>query len=110
MHPTLTPLAGDIDFRALAETYRVSGGDIRNAVLKAAMAAASQPGGDALKAIHHRHLEAGIQDVLAGKRVMQQSLLETANRPTLPGVALATFIGSAALLVALVALLVALLR
>ena len=110
MHPTLTPLAGDIDFRALAETYKVSGGDIRNAVLKAAMAAASQPGGDALKAINHRHLKAGIQDVLAGKRVMQQSLFETANRPTLPGVALATFIGSAALLVALVALLVALLR
>ena len=110
MHPTLTPLAGDVDFRALAETYEVSGGDIRNAVLKAAMAAASEPGGDALKAIHHRHLEAGIQDVLAGKRVMQQSLFTTEKRTRLPGTALATLIGITALLVALAALIVALLR
>ena len=36
MHPSLTPLAPDVDFRALAERYEVSGGDIRNAVLKAA--------------------------------------------------------------------------
>jgi AAA+ superfamily predicted ATPase len=34
MHPTLTPLADDVNFRTLAETYEVSGGDIRNAVLK----------------------------------------------------------------------------
>ena len=110
MHPTLTPLAGDVDFRALAETYEVSGGDIRNAVLKAAMAAASEPGGDALKAIHQRHLEAGIQDVLAGKRVMQQSLFHTEKRTRLPGAALATLIGITALLVALAALIIALLR
>lgn len=110
MHPTLTPLAGDVDFRALAETYKVSGGDIRNAVLKAAMAAASEPGGDALKTIHHRHLEAGIQDVLAGKRVMQQSLFRTDKSTRLQGAALATLIGITALLVALVALIVALLR
>lgn len=110
MHPTLTPLAGDVDFRALAETYKVSGGDIRNAVLKAAMAAASEPGGDALKTIHHRHLEAGIQDVLAGKRVMQQSLFHTDKSTRLQGAALATLIGITALLVALVALMVALLR
>ncbi len=84
MHPTRTPLAGDVDFRALAETYEASGGDIRNAVLKAAMAAASEPGGDASKAIHHRHLEVGIQDVLAGKRVMQQSLFHTETRTVLP--------------------------
>ena len=43
MHPTLTPLADDVDFRTLAETYEVSGGDIRNAVLKAALAAAATP-------------------------------------------------------------------
>ena len=110
MHPTLTPLAGDVDFRALAETYEVSGGDIRNAVLKAAMAAASEPGGDALKAIHHRHLEAGIRDVLAGKRVMQQSLFHTEKRTRLPGTALATLIGITALLVALAALIITLLR
>jgi hypothetical protein len=99
------------DFRALAETYKVSGGDIRNAVLKAAMAAASEPGGDALKAIHHRHLEEGIRDVLAGKRVMKQSLFDTENTTRLqPGSALATLIGVTALLVALAALIIALLR
>jgi SpoVK/Ycf46/Vps4 family AAA+-type ATPase len=76
MHPTLTPLAADVDFRALAEAYEVTGGDIRNAVLKAALAAAAEPGRDAAKAIHQRHLEAGIRDVVAGKRVMRQSLLD----------------------------------
>jgi AAA+ superfamily predicted ATPase len=74
MHPTLTPLAADVDFRALAERHEGSGGDIRNAVLKAAMAAAAEPGRDALKAIHQRHLEDGILQVLAAKRVMRQSL------------------------------------
>ena len=74
MHPTLTPLAPDVNFRALADQYEASGGDIRNAVLKAAMAAASEPGQDAFKMIHHRHLEEGIREVVAAKRVMQQSL------------------------------------
>jgi len=110
MHPTLTPLAADVDFRALAETYEVSGGDIRNAVLKAAMAAACEPGGDALKAIHHRHLEAGIQDVIAGKRVMQQSLFHTEKKSRLPDTTRATLLGTTALVVALAALLIALLR
>jgi SpoVK/Ycf46/Vps4 family AAA+-type ATPase len=74
MHPDRTPLAGDVDFRALAESYEASGGDIRNAVLKAAMAAASEPGSDIQKSIHQRHLEDGIRDVLASRRVMSQSL------------------------------------
>jgi SpoVK/Ycf46/Vps4 family AAA+-type ATPase len=74
MHPERTPLAPDVNFRALAEAHEASGGDIRNAVLKAAMAAASEPGSDAAKAIHQRHLEHGIRDVLAGKHVMRQSL------------------------------------
>jgi SpoVK/Ycf46/Vps4 family AAA+-type ATPase len=74
VHPTLTPLADDVDFRVLAENYAVSGGDIRNAVLKAALAAASEPASDAFKVIHHRHLEAGIRDVVAGRQVMRQSL------------------------------------
>jgi SpoVK/Ycf46/Vps4 family AAA+-type ATPase len=74
MHPTLTPLAVDVDFLALAQRYEASGGDIRNAVLKAAMAAAGEPGRDTLKAIHQRHLEEGIRQVLAAKRVMRQSL------------------------------------
>jgi SpoVK/Ycf46/Vps4 family AAA+-type ATPase len=74
LHPTLTPLADDVDFRALAENYAVSGGDIRNAVLKAALAAASEPASDAFKVIHQRHLEDGIRDVVAGRQVMRQSL------------------------------------
>src|SRR5690606_38020149 len=44
MHPTRTPLADDVDFRALAERHDATGGEIRNAVLKAALAAASEPG------------------------------------------------------------------
>lgn len=74
MHPSLTPLAEDVDFRELAERYPVSGGDIRNAVLKAALTAAIEPGPDNLKRIHQRHLIGGIEDVVSGKRVMSQSL------------------------------------
>jgi len=75
MHPR-TPLASDVDFRTLAQQFEASGGDIRNAVLKAAQAAAAEPGSDAFKAIHQRHLEEGMREVLAGKKVMQQSLLD----------------------------------
>jgi SpoVK/Ycf46/Vps4 family AAA+-type ATPase len=76
LHPTMTPLARDVNFQALAETFEVSGGDIRNAVLKAAMAAAAEPGTDSSKAIHQRHFEEAIRDVIAAKRVMRQSLLD----------------------------------
>jgi SpoVK/Ycf46/Vps4 family AAA+-type ATPase len=111
MHPSLTPLAPDVDFRALAEHYEVSGGDIRNAVLKAALAAAAEPGRDGSKAIHQRHLEEGIRDVLAGKRVMQQSLFETErNVATQPRVTFAAAVAVIALLLALAALLTAILR
>ncbi len=44
-----TPLASDVDFAALAERYEVSGGDIHNAVLKAALAAAAEPGPDGVE-------------------------------------------------------------
>jgi SpoVK/Ycf46/Vps4 family AAA+-type ATPase len=81
MHPTLTPLADDVDFRKLAETYEVSGGDIRNAVLKAALAAATSPQHDTLKLIHHHHFDEGIRDVVAGKKVMQQSLFDKGTPP-----------------------------
>jgi SpoVK/Ycf46/Vps4 family AAA+-type ATPase len=74
LHPARTPLAPDVDFRALAEAYPVSGGDIRNAVLKAATAAASEPGRVSDKRIHQRHFEEGMRDVIAGKRVMQQTI------------------------------------
>src|SRR5207248_6186884 len=41
VHPGKTPLARDVDFRALAEKFAVSGGDIKNAVWQAAAMAAS---------------------------------------------------------------------
>jgi SpoVK/Ycf46/Vps4 family AAA+-type ATPase len=79
VHPTRTPLAQDVDFKALAQQYEVSGGDIRNAVLKAALTAAGEPGLDAGKRIHHRHFVQGIEDVIAGRRVMQQSIMAPAR-------------------------------
>jgi len=122
MHPSRTPLADDVSFRSLAERYAVSGGDIRNAVLKAALAAAAEPGPDSAKRIHQRHLEAGMADVLAAGRVMRQSLLaegelagsrsgfltEAAAASRLLTYALA--IAGAALVFALIALVVALLK
>jgi SpoVK/Ycf46/Vps4 family AAA+-type ATPase len=125
MHPTLTPLADDVDFRALAETYAVSGGDIRNAVLKAALAAAGEPGHDSAKAIHQRHLETGIKEVIANGRVMRQSLLADGTESRAEGGVIlsdafahqlglrctaATFAAGTALIVAMAALIVALLR
>jgi SpoVK/Ycf46/Vps4 family AAA+-type ATPase len=122
LHPARTPLAPDVDFEALARRYEVSGGDIRNAVLKAALLAAAEPGPDSAKRIHQRHFEAAIADVMAGKRVMRQSLfagealvLPEAN--LVSGVTashasqLAVYaLAGAALLVALMALAVALLK
>jgi SpoVK/Ycf46/Vps4 family AAA+-type ATPase len=74
LHPSRTPLAADVDFHALAQRYPVSGGDIRNAVLKAALMAAAEPVPDAAKRIHQRHFETSIEEVIAAKRVMRQSL------------------------------------
>ncbi|HOM82277.1 MAG: AAA family ATPase [Armatimonadetes bacterium] len=74
IHPQRTPLAEDVDFRALAEAYALSGGDIKNAVLKAAQMAAGEEGPDHRKRIHQRHFEAAVQEVLEAKRVMDQSL------------------------------------
>lgn len=83
IHPDRTPLADDVDFRALAERYAVSGGDIKNAVLKAATAAATEPGADLAKRIHQRHLMLAMEEVLAAKSVMRQSLFdEEAPAPT----------------------------
>jgi len=74
IHPNKTPLAPDVDFRQLAKRYAVSGGDIKNAVLKAAVAAAAEPGVDVGKKICQRHFEAAIEDVMAAHKVMQQSV------------------------------------
>jgi SpoVK/Ycf46/Vps4 family AAA+-type ATPase len=118
VHPARTPLAADVDFPALARRYEVSGGDIRNAVLKAALAAAAEPGPDSAKRIHQHHFEASIEEVIAGKRVMRQSLF-AGDPPVLPEVSLfggktsplvPYALAGAALLVALIALAVALLK
>ncbi|GLC23611.1 ATP-binding protein [Roseisolibacter agri] len=74
LHPLHTPLSADVDFAALAERYPASGGDIKNAVLKAAAAAAAEPGVDVGKRIHQRHFVQGIEDVMAAKSVMRQSI------------------------------------
>jgi SpoVK/Ycf46/Vps4 family AAA+-type ATPase len=93
LHPLYTPLSADVDFAALAERYPASGGDIKNAVLKAATAAAAEPGLDAGKRIHQHHFVQGIEDVLAAKSVMRQSIFddEDATRAT----AMATLPGGA---------------
>lgn len=110
MHPARTPLASDVNFRALAERYEASGGDIHNAVLKAALAAASEPGPDAAKKIHQRHLEEGMRDVMAGRHVMRQSLGPAVDAPSLARAAAPWVIALAALIVAIGALVVALVR
>ncbi len=86
LHPTKTPLADDVDFAALAARFEVSGGDIKNAVLKAAQHAASEPGPDYAKAIHQRHFVAAMEDVLAGKQVMMQTLYESPGEPLLDAI------------------------
>jgi len=121
LHPR-TPLDTDVDFAELARRYDVSGGDIRNAVLKAALAAAARPGDDSSKRIYQRDFEAGIESVLAGKQVMRQSLFTDAAETTreqlllseAPGnrrlVAYAIALGAVAFIVALAALLIAALK
>ena len=74
IHARKTPLEDDVSFRALAEAYAGSGGDIKNAVLKAAQAAIVEPGPDEEKRIGQRHFETAMQEVLAAKRVMDQTL------------------------------------
>jgi SpoVK/Ycf46/Vps4 family AAA+-type ATPase len=120
VHPSRTPLADDVDFRALAERYEISGGDIRNAVLKAALAAAAVDGNDSFKAIHQQHFEQGVREVVAGKRVMRQSLLDVEpqlTRDLAPALSrglstslLVSMVSVIALVVSIVALTIALVR
>ena len=79
IHPAKTPLAPDVNFRALAERYAVSGGDIKNAVLKAATTAAAETGNDLAKVIRQSHLERAMEEVVSAKSVMQQSLFNEAR-------------------------------
>jgi SpoVK/Ycf46/Vps4 family AAA+-type ATPase len=74
-----TPLADDVDFRALADEFPRSGGDIKNAVLKAAQLATLEPGPDQAKRIHQRHFEQGMREVTASAEVMAQSLFDDAG-------------------------------
>jgi SpoVK/Ycf46/Vps4 family AAA+-type ATPase len=76
LHARKTPLADDVDFAALAEAYPRSGGDIKNAVLKAAQIATIEPGPDSDKRIHQRHFIQGMEEVVAGEAVMAQSLFD----------------------------------
>jgi SpoVK/Ycf46/Vps4 family AAA+-type ATPase len=111
LHATKTPLADDVNFRELAGKYPRSGGDIKNAVLKAAQLATFEPGDDSAKRIHQRHFVRGIEDVMAAQSVMTQSLYEArdaALAPTAREQQLAA-IAIGALVVALVALAVAIL-
>ena len=79
IHPSKTPLADDVDFHSLAERYAVSGGDIKNAVLKAATIAAASPGANDQKRITQAQLERAMDEVVAGRGVMQQSLYPEAE-------------------------------
>ncbi len=71
-----TPLAADVDFVALAKQFPRSGGDIKNAVLKAAQMATTEPGPDHEKQIHQRHFIQGMEEVIAARSVMGQSLFD----------------------------------
>jgi SpoVK/Ycf46/Vps4 family AAA+-type ATPase len=118
-----TPLADDVDFHELAARFAVSGGDIRNAVLKAALAAAAEPGPDELKRIHQRHFVGAIEEVISARNVMRQSLIDSpqqrydsavtqfnqAQTQVRTVVVAAAAAASLALLVAVIALIVALL-
>ena len=76
IHSRKTPLADDVDFADLAARYPRSGGDIKNAVLKAAQIATTEPGPDATKRIHQRHFVQGMEEVIAAEGIMGQSLFE----------------------------------
>ena len=121
LDPLRTPISDDVDFKALARKYEVSGGDIRNAVLKGALAAAAEPIPDSSKRIHQHHFVTSIEEVMAAKRVMRQSLFTTetispseakleAGTSSYTSPLFAYALSAAALLLAAVALMVAILK
>ncbi len=87
IHARKTPLADDVDFGALSRMYPASGGDIKNAVLKAAQMAIGEPGPDSAKRIAQSHFEAAMQEVVSAKRVMEQSLFSDATPASLASLA-----------------------
>jgi SpoVK/Ycf46/Vps4 family AAA+-type ATPase len=123
IHPRKTPLAPDVDFRQLAERYTLSGGDIKNAVLKAAAIAAAEPGPDVGKRIKQQDFENAVEMVLAAKTVMQQSLFTDApvisantlnarpvEIPSRTAILIALTLGGISLVTALIAVALALMR
>jgi SpoVK/Ycf46/Vps4 family AAA+-type ATPase len=126
LHPLKTPLAPDVNFRFLAERYEVSGGDIKNAVLKAATMAASEPGADSTKMIRQAQFERAMEEVVSAKSVMQQSLfgegekqasddrlmraVESAELRWRQTAQVAIAMGAGAIVLALIAIVVALVR
>ncbi len=115
IHPSKTPLARNVDFHLLAEQFPLSGGDIKNAVLKAAASAAAEPGHDRGKQIHHAHFERAIGEVIAARSVMQQSLFREEERvDPLAGLRAQLFtaiaLGGSAFIAALIALAIVLMR
>jgi MoxR-like ATPase len=78
VHPDKTPLGEDVDFRALAQQYELTGGNIRNAVLKAAQIAAAEEGPDERKRIHQRHFQLAVSQVMSARQVMQQNAVDPA--------------------------------
>jgi len=85
IHPQKTPLADDVDFPSLAERFPRSGGDIKNAVLKAAQLATLEPAPDSEKRIHQRHFEQGMLEVVSAAEVMGQSLFDEASSGRVEG-------------------------
>jgi SpoVK/Ycf46/Vps4 family AAA+-type ATPase len=120
IHPSKTPLAADVNFRELAERFVASGGDIKNAVIKAAAAAAAEPGREAAKRVSQRHFISAVESVIAARAIMQQSLMPsgTASSEHLSNIftshkrllTVALTVALAAFAVAAAALIVALLR
>lgn len=76
VHPDKTPLAEDVDFNALAQQFELTGGNIRNAVLKAAQIAAAEEGPDERKRIHQRHFQVAVSQVMSARQVMQQNAVD----------------------------------
>lgn len=81
IHPDKTPLAPDVDFAQLAQEFDSSGGDIKNAVLKAAAMAATEVASGGPRAIAQRHFRSAMTEVLGARSVMRQSLFEGDEDP-----------------------------
>ena len=84
-------------------------------MLKAAAAAAAEPGNEREKQIHQQHFERAMADVLAAKSVMQQSLFREDNAvlydpPWRRQLIAATLLAGSALLASVIALVMVLLR